>query len=140
MYSNIYLRMNNNNNILNDRAAQWSALLGSVDDIIKNNNIDDIYDPVIIDNLKDINNKKLFLAERARKNYAKRKAEGRQKIKHIAPEEQKKAGRPKGTTTNKKEPKQRGRPVVLINDVSHVPEYLKKLIKDKTPNTADNIV
>ena len=54
MYSNIYLRMNNNNNnILNDRAAQWAALLGSVDDIIKNNNIDDIYDPVIIDNLKD---------------------------------------------------------------------------------------
>jgi len=85
-------------------------------------------------NIEELNDKKLFLAERARRNYARRKAEGRQNIKHIPLEEQKKPGRPKGTAIPKKEPKQRGRPISIINNYSNIPEYLINLDIDEPKN------
>jgi hypothetical protein len=84
--------------------------------------------------IKMINDKKAFLAERARRNYATRKAEGRQHIKHIPIEEQKKAGRPIGTARPKTEPKQRGRKPIIINDVSEIPQYLNNIDIDEPKN------
>ena len=80
------------------------------------------------DTLKIINDKKAFLAERARKNYNIRKAEGRQHIKAIPIEEQKKRGRKPREAPNTA-PKIRGRPPAVINDISQVKEYLKPLLK-----------
>jgi len=83
--------------------------------------------------INDINNKKAFLAQRARENYHKRKSEGRQKIKKIPPELQKKAGRPKKQQPEQTpEPKQRGRRAIIINTIDNAPEYIIKMInKDK---------
>jgi hypothetical protein len=84
--------------------------------------------------INDINNKKAFLAQRARENYHKRKSEGRQKIKKIPSELQKKAGRPKKEQPEQTpEPKQRGRRATLINTVESAPEYIIKMINKNKP-------
>jgi hypothetical protein len=85
--------------------------------------------------VKNANEYKLILAERARRNYNKRKQEGRQKMKLIKKEDQQKRG-PKPKTEKKQptpkpkaEPKPRGPKPLLINDVSEIPSYINKLIK-----------
>ena len=82
------------------------------------------------DTLKIINDKKAFLAERARKNYNIRKEEGRQHIKAIPLEEQKKRGRKPKEAPNAT-PRPRGRPPAIINDISQVKKYLKPLLKNR---------
>ena len=86
------------------------------------------------DTLKIINDKRAFLAERARKNYNIRKAEGRQPIKAIPIEQQKKRGRKPKEAPNTT-PKPRGRPPAVINDLSQVKEYLKPLLKKRDTTT-----
>ena len=85
--------------------------------------------------------KKQFLADRARKNYHKRKDEGRLITNKIPIEEQKKRGRKKLSEMEnpppkpppkikiKPEPKPRGRKLKEIDDISNIPEYITKLMK-----------
>jgi len=97
--------------------------------------------------IKDINEKKQLLADRARRNYHKRKEEGRLIINKIPIEEQKKRGRKKISEMEnpppkpppkikiKPEPKPRGRKLKEIDDISNVPEYIKKLMKTPKNST-----
>ena len=91
----------------------------------------DIY--IIMDKQNDIiikaNEKKLKRLEQARANYAKRKEEGRLIIKRIPKEDQQKRG-PKAPEQKQTAPKTRGRKPLIINDVSEIPPYLNKLIKN----------
>ena len=86
--------------------------------------------------LKIINDKKILLAERSRINYHKRKAEGRQKMKRVDPENKKKVGRkPKEIKPLQLAPT-RGRKPNIINNIEEAPAYIKKLIKKTdTPST-----
>jgi hypothetical protein len=83
------------------------------------------------DTLKKINEKKAFLAERARRNYQKRKEEGRQPIKKIPEEQKKKVGRKPKEQQEDKGPKPKGRKPAIIESIETAPEYIKKLLKDK---------
>ena len=84
----------------------------------------------IDDTLKKINEKKAFLAEQARRNYQKRKEEGRQPIKKIPEELKKKVGRKPKEQQEDKGPKPKGRKPVIIKSIETAPEYIKKLFKD----------
>ena len=87
----------------------------------------------IIDKQNDIltkaNEIKLLRLQKARENYSKRKEEGRLIIKHIPKDDQRKRG-PKALEQMIKEPKVRGRKPLLINDVSIIPTYINKFLKE----------
>lgn len=89
--------------------------------------------------LDEANKRKELVNTEARKNYMKRKAEGRLTYKLIPKNEYKKRG-PKAKTTETEtkelkpepeEPKQktRGCKPIIIDDISNIPEYIKKLLK-----------
>ena len=85
------------------------------------------------DIINKANEKKILRLEQARANYAKRKEEGRLKYAKIPKEEQQKRG-PKPKEEQNKEQRQlkkRGRKPLIINDVSDIPQYLTKLIKNE---------
>jgi len=91
------------------------------------------------DIINEANKIKAARLEQARANYARRKAEGRLKKKLKPKEDQQKRG-PKARETEATEPKQRGRKPLIINDVSEIPQYLNKLIKqpEETPEAPES--
>jgi len=75
--------------------------------------------------LNKIKNIKIVLAEKSKKYYYKRKADGTNK-KIKKPEEKLKAGRPKKEITEEK--KTKGRPKNEIENIENIPKYIKKYI------------
>jgi len=79
--------------------------------------------------IKKLNEYKMLLSERARRNYQKRKEEGREK--KIKPAgEHKKRGRPKKNKEilTEEKPQQLGRKPQEIIDISTAPAYLLKIL------------
>jgi hypothetical protein len=91
------------------------------------------------DIINEANKTKAARLEQARINYAKRKAEGRLK-KNLKPKEEQKKRGPKARELEHQEPKQRGRKPIIINDVSEIPQYINKLIKQPEDTPEQTII